>query len=73
MRGKTRKPIDHIEYGRQVRDIVILPLRLGPAPQQVGAGRVEVRVVRRGPGAPNRVPPPLHKSHHGAILARAAY
>ncbi|HZN18346.1 MAG TPA: hypothetical protein VFB84_09210 [Micromonosporaceae bacterium] len=44
------------EYGRQVRDVVVAPVRLGPAAQQVGAcvlggGTVDTRWQRGSPAS----------------------
>ena len=52
VRGQAGMPIDHVEYGGQVRDRVVVPLRLGPAPEQVAAGRLEVGVAGRRAGRP---------------------
>jgi hypothetical protein len=65
VRSKTRKSINHIEYGGQMADVVILPLRLRPSPQQVIAGRVQIRVAGGRPGAPSGGAPPVNKSRHG--------
>jgi hypothetical protein len=71
MRRQLRKPINNIEYGGQVRDGVVLPLRLRPAPDKVTGRRLEVAVGRRGPRRPCRVPKPLHKILHPPILTPA--
>jgi hypothetical protein len=65
MRGKTGKPINHIEYGAEMAHVVILPLRLGPAPEQIAAGRLQIRVRGGRTGTPGSGDPAPHKTRHG--------
>jgi len=62
--------IDHLQYGGQVRDRVVVALRLRPPAEQVAAGGGQIGVAGGRPGIPGGVPEPVHERFHAAILAR---
>ncbi|WP_307870789.1 hypothetical protein, partial [Paractinoplanes brasiliensis] len=64
MSSQLGKPVNHVKHSRQVIDGVILPLRLGPAGDQIPGGGAQIRVVHGRTGRAGGLGKPFHKSFH---------